>query len=227
MKIFISSVLLGSHDMRERKTSSSTASAKSDCRFLVLFKRRRNARKRYDSRFRTGRSLVFFVFRARDTVAAASSSRLAAIAGSTSSLSACWIARRLTCSAAQSTGGLIGRPCRSIGLTCNATILTCLTGHTNSRPRYILATRSETCKPPQRPSAPFNMAEYQRRQNLNLFWPLFSKFEILPFRIGKATPSVLEFRSPINAGLGFRSRQSGSSGLLRTHRQSLSSARSH
>ena len=106
---------------------------------------------------------MFFALRARDTVAAASSSRLAAIAGSTSSLSACWIARRLTCSAAHSTGGLIDRPYRSVGLTRNATILTCLTGHTNSRTRYILPTRSETGKPPQRPSASFNMAEYHRK----------------------------------------------------------------
>src|SRR5438132_14416264 len=69
MKIFISSALLGSHEMRERKAWSST-SARSDCRFLALFKRRRKARKRYDSRSRTEPSSAFFAVRARDTVAA-------------------------------------------------------------------------------------------------------------------------------------------------------------
>src|SRR6266404_6329348 len=53
---------------------------------------------------------------ARETVAAACSSRLVATAGSTRSFSACWIARRPIASAALRTAGLIFRPRRSTGL---------------------------------------------------------------------------------------------------------------
>ncbi len=45
MKIFLSSALLGSRDISERKPWSSAAFANLDCHFWALFSRRRNARK--------------------------------------------------------------------------------------------------------------------------------------------------------------------------------------
>ncbi len=61
--------------------------------------------------------LIAFALMARETVAAASSSRFAATAGSMSCLSAWRKARRPISSAALRTAGLIGRPRRSTGLT--------------------------------------------------------------------------------------------------------------
>ena len=61
--------------------------------------------------------LISLALMARETVAAASSSRFAATAGSMSSLSAWRKARRPISSAALRTAGLIGRPRRSTGLT--------------------------------------------------------------------------------------------------------------
>src|SRR5579864_1740494 len=62
-KIFLSSALLGSRDISERKPWSSAAFANLDCRFWALFSRRRNARKRYDSRSRIDPSPIFFALR--------------------------------------------------------------------------------------------------------------------------------------------------------------------
>ena len=61
--------------------------------------------------------LIAFALMARETAAAASSSRFAATAGSMSCLSAWSKARRPISSAALRTAGLIGRPRRSTGLT--------------------------------------------------------------------------------------------------------------
>src|SRR5271166_381259 len=100
-------------------------SAKDNSRLCLLLTRRRKARKRYDWRSFMGGWLIAFALMARETVAAASSSRFAATAGSMSCRSAWRRARRPISSAALRTAGLITRPRRSTGLTRTPPSLGC------------------------------------------------------------------------------------------------------
>ncbi len=117
IRILLSIEGLGSTPFGAPSAWNRRDSAKDVSRLRFLLMRRMKARKRYDRRSRMGRWDTALALTTRETVAAASSSRFAATAGSMSSLSACRKARCPISSAACSTAGLIRRPRRSTGLT--------------------------------------------------------------------------------------------------------------
>jgi hypothetical protein len=138
-------------------------SAKNSSCLSLLLTRRRKARKRYEWRSRMGCWLISLALMARETVAAASSSRFAATAGSMSCLSAWSKARRPISSAALRTAGLIGRPRRSTGLTRTPLRLGCAFSAIGSHcpAKFVRAIPKKRQHQFLRPTMPLNEEEYR------------------------------------------------------------------